>query len=69
MERNQVKKVKQGGKKNNKDFVDLFGINNSHGEFDAGGVEEDDERALNGEEKDLLKQFSENDAELEEIAA
>jgi hypothetical protein len=55
MERNQVKKVKQGGKKNNKDFVDLFGINNSHGEFDAGGVEEDDERALTGEEKDLLK--------------
>lgn len=34
-----------------------------------GGYEQEDERALTGAEKDLLQQFSENDAELEQIAA
>ncbi len=56
MERNQVKKQKKGSKKNNKEFVDLFGINNSQDEINMdGGYEQEDERALNGAEKDLLQ--------------
>ena len=66
MERNQTKPLKKGGKRKDREFVDIFGINNSQGEIHPEDC--DDERALTGEEKNLLKQFEENDQELEDIA-
>ena len=67
MERNQSnqKTKKKGGKRKDKEFVDIFGINNSNPDIQQ---DVDDERALTGEEKNLLKQFEENDQELEDIA-
>ncbi len=43
-------------------FINLYGVNNED-------VDSDDERELNEEEIDILKQFEENDKELEEIAS
>ena len=60
-------KGKGGGKeKNNKDFVDIFAINGSKSNLDGPYDEED--REMNKDERDLLKQFEENDKELEDIA-
>jgi hypothetical protein len=58
MDRNQkstTKIGKKGGKKRDKEFVDIFGINNSQGEINQENEDLDDERALTGEEKNLLK--------------
>lgn len=51
MERSQKqtanpKKVQGKGKKNNKEFVDIFAVNDSNGSINPGEV--DDERALTG---------------------
>jgi hypothetical protein len=43
-------------------FINSYGVNNDE-------VDSDDERELNEEEVDILKQFEENDKELEDIAA
>lgn len=57
-------KSKQKGKRKEKEFVDLFAINGS-----ADNIElEQDERALTGAERNLLKEFEENDQELEALA-
>lgn len=65
---NHKNPVKKGGKRSTKEFVDLFALNNSQDDFNPDG-DVDDERALTGDEKNLLKQFEENDQELEDIAA
>jgi hypothetical protein len=57
-------KSKNGGvNKGPKDFVDIFGVNDSDG--DEYGEEE---RDLSKGERDLLAEFEENDKELEDIA-
>ena len=42
------------------DFLDIFAINRNE--------DEDEERSLDEEERDILKQFEDNDKELEDIA-
>lgn len=42
------------------DFLDIFAINKNE--------DEDEERSLDEEERDILRQFEENDKELEDIA-
>ena len=55
-------------KKQNKEFVDIFSVNSSSAGFHAGGDPNDEERGLDQGERDLLKEFEENDKELEDIA-
>lgn len=55
-------------KKQNKEFVDIFSLNSSTAGFQAGGGPNDEERGLDQAERDLLKEFEENDKELEDIA-
>ena len=50
-------KTKQKGKRKDKEFVDLFAINGSADNIEV----EQDERALTGAERNLLKEFEEND--------
>jgi hypothetical protein len=49
--------------------MDIFGQNTSTSAFAINGDgRADEERDLNGDERDLLKEFEENDKELEDIA-
>lgn len=55
-------------KKQNKEFVDIFSLNSSSAGFAPTGENVDEERGLNQAERDLLREFEENDKELEDIA-
>ena len=69
-ERNSSQKDKtaRNGKKGNKEFLDVFAVNHSESFLDPDECDAEDDRALTGAERNLLKQFEDNDAELEEIA-
>ena len=63
-----------GGRQQEGDFMNIFGINRSGSVRSEDNdyeqlKDEEEEREMYDEEKDILKQFEENDKELEEIAA
>ena len=67
-EQSKQNKTTSEKKKQNKEFVDIFSLNASSAGFAAGGNPDDEERGLDQAERDLLKEFEENDKELEDIA-